>query len=163
MLSSPSGTAAKLAVYGAAPGTPSAALTCSQTRGVHDEALLHLEGELDVATAPRLQRTLQAAQEATPHVVVDLRDVTFIGIAGVRAITAASDRARRAGQRLAVVNGTHAARVFALTGLWDDVEFCDADASRAGTPAAVAGAGRCARHGLPNPSLSKGGRRARTT
>ena len=159
MLRQASDTPATLAVYGAAPGTPEAAFTCSQSQA-GDEVWLHVAGELDVATAPHLQRTLRAAQEATPHVVVDLRDVTFIGMAGVRTIAAAGDRARRAGHRLVVVSGAHAALVFALAGNWDDVEFRHSDSGSADTPAAVPGAGPSARARLPDPPLPRGGRRA---
>lgn len=120
---------------------PAAAFTCSHGQ---DEICLHLAGELDVATAPHLQRTLRAAQEATPHVVVDLRDVTFIGIAGVRTIAAAGDRARRTGNRLVVVTGTRAASVFALTGSCDDVEFRDTDGA-VPTPRRRSAAQRCPR------------------
>lgn len=122
-------TPATLALYGAARSAPDAAFTCSSSWGDRREACLHVAGELDVVTARHLQRTLQAAQEATPHVVVDVRDVTFIGIAGVRVIAAASDRARRAGDRLVVVRGAYAARAFALTGI-RNVEFCDIDPGR---------------------------------
>lgn len=156
MLRAARDTTATLAVYGAAPGTPAAAFTCAQSRAGQDDVCLHLEGELDVATAPHLQRALQVAQEATPHVVVDLRDVTFIGIAGVRTIAAAGDRARRAGKRLVVLSGTHAARVFALTGSWDEVEHCDTDPGRPEASTPGPGAARSARHRLPDPPLPGG-------
>jgi len=157
MLRPASDTPATLAVYGAAPGTPAAAFTCSQSRAGRDEVCLHVAGELDVATAPQLQRTLRAAQEATPRVVVDLRDVTFIGIAGMRTIAAAGDRARRAGNRLVVVTGARAASVFALTGSCDDVEFRGIDGGGADTPAAVPGAALPACYRLPDPPLPRGG------
>lgn len=154
MLRPTSDITATLAVYGKAPDTPAAAFTCSQSRNGQDEACLHLAGELDAATAPHLQRTLQAAQEATAHVVVDLRDVTFIGMAGVRTIAAAGDSARRAGKRLVVVSGTCSARVFAFTGSWDDVEFRDVDGDGAEIAAPAPGAARSAPS--PPPLLPRG-------
>jgi anti-anti-sigma factor len=60
-----------------------------------------LRGELDLATAGRLQAALDAAN-AHP-VVVDLRGLTFMDSTGVRTLLQASDDAARAGRSLRFV------------------------------------------------------------
>lgn len=62
-----------------------------------------IDGELDVATAPKADRALRAAQACARLIIVDLRRLEFIGATAVRVLLAAQARARRAGGRLAVV------------------------------------------------------------
>ncbi len=62
-----------------------------------------LDGELDVATAPKADRALRAAQACARLVVVDLRRLDFLGATAVRVLLAADARARYAAGRLAVV------------------------------------------------------------
>jgi anti-anti-sigma factor len=62
---------------------------------------VRLRGELDLATAGRLQAVL--AEPAAPSVVVDLRGLTFMDSTGVRVLLQASEDASRAGWRLGFV------------------------------------------------------------
>lgn len=62
------------------------------TLGVHDNAhadchTLSLAGELDVATAPRLQATIdRLCEEGAREIVLDLHELTFIDSSGLRLI-----------------------------------------------------------------------------
>jgi anti-anti-sigma factor len=88
-----------------------------------DVARVHVVGELDIATTPRLERTLRES-ECRRLVVLDLRELAFIDSCGVRAIVNASVRAREVGRRLVALRGPpNVDRMFALTGTADDVEI----------------------------------------
>ena len=59
---------------------------------------VRLVGELDMATAPELRRTLDAALEARPaRLSIDLRELTFTDSTGLRELVSASRRADRCG------------------------------------------------------------------
>ena len=64
-----------------------------------------LEGELDLATAPTLELELDRLDWRSGLVLVDLRRLTFIDLAGMRILLAAHARARRHGGELAIVRG----------------------------------------------------------
>jgi anti-anti-sigma factor len=104
------------------------AFVCSWTDGGLDAAWVHVAGELDVATAPQLERTLRLPQLQALLVVLDLRELTVMDTSGVHAIVDASIRARRAGRRLVLLRGPpNVNRLLALTGSSDDVEIGDVD------------------------------------
>jgi anti-sigma B factor antagonist len=89
---------------------------------------VQVAGELDIATAPQLERTLRELQSGTHLVVLDLRELEFIDSAGVHAIVNASIRARKAGHRLVLVHGSpNVNRTFALAGISDEVEIADVE------------------------------------
>ena len=99
---------------------------CSCTNGGLDDAWVHVGGELDMATTPRLERTLSRSQARL--VVLDLRELTFIDSSGVHAIVSAGIRARKAGRRLVLVRvPSHVHRVLTLTGAAHQVEIGDVD------------------------------------
>jgi anti-sigma B factor antagonist len=82
-----------------------------------DALCLHAVGELDIATAPQLQRALADALEQARLVVLDLRDLGFIDSSGVHVIVDASCRAREIGRRLVLVRGYEVVdRMFSLAG-----------------------------------------------
>ena len=88
--------------------------------------MVRLAGELDVATAPRAARILRAALTLGDVVIVDLRDLVFIDVAGLHVLLDASARARTDGQRVVVVRGpAPVERVFALTRADQLIEFVD--------------------------------------
>jgi anti-anti-sigma factor len=99
---------------------------CSCTNGGLDAARVHVGGELDMATTPRLERTLSQLQARL--VVLDLRELAFIDSCGVHAIVGAGIRARRAGRRLVLVHvPSHVDRMLRLTGTAHQVEVGDVD------------------------------------
>jgi anti-sigma B factor antagonist len=89
-----------------------------------DLHVCRLVGEVDLLTVPTLVRVLDDLREReVPAVVVDLTGVTYCGAAGVRALLDATEAARAAGQRLAVVIASLAiARVLKATDTIDGIE-----------------------------------------
>ncbi len=66
---------------------------------------LYVNGELDLATAPQLERALDVSQRDSLLVVLEPRGLTFIDCAGLRVIVDAAARAReRAGWLLLVAS-----------------------------------------------------------
>jgi anti-sigma B factor antagonist len=84
------------------------------------ECLVAVAGELDLASAPVLARSMRGLDLAGDLVTLDLRALTFIDVAGVRAIQDAQRIATEAGRRMLIL-GPHqpTARVLELTGTLD--------------------------------------------
>jgi anti-anti-sigma factor len=51
-----------------------------------DTVLVHLQGEIDVASAPILADTIAAAFRQRGRAIVDLRDVTYLDASGLRVL-----------------------------------------------------------------------------
>ena len=104
------------------------AFSCTATHGGLNAAWVHVVGELDIATAPQLERTLLESQQLAHLTVLDLRELHFMDCAGVHAIVAASVRARDGGRRLVLVRGRpDIYRLFTLTVSGAGVEIGDLD------------------------------------
>ena len=102
------------------------AFACTATHGGLDAAWVNVVGELDIATAPELERTLHESQQRAHLTVLDLRELAFMDCAGVHAIVNASLRARKDGRRLVLVRGRpDIYRIFTLTGSTEDVDIGD--------------------------------------
>jgi anti-sigma B factor antagonist len=88
-----------------------------ERRSEGEVAVLPLGGDLDLSTAPEVEREIRRAEARRPGVLVlDLRAVTFLDSSILREIVAAHVRARRDGRRLAVAVGSEAVRrVFRIT------------------------------------------------
>jgi anti-sigma B factor antagonist len=83
-------------------------------------------GEIDMATAPMLQRELTAAIDTTGGaVVLDLVEVTFFDSSGLRVAIVAHRDLNEQGRRLAVVcdPAGHVRRTFTLAGLSEVLEL----------------------------------------
>ncbi|MFC9433667.1 STAS domain-containing protein [Nocardia sp. NPDC057030] len=77
--------------------------------------LLSVIGELDLATAPMLDRVVRDS-ECAAAVVVDMSEVAFLGFAGVDVLVRAAERADDGWRRFAVVVSTRPTqRAFDLT------------------------------------------------
>jgi anti-anti-sigma factor len=98
-------------------GIPFSVTTRTTTAG----AVITVQGELDVATAPRLRAAADALAPASGQVlVVDLAGVTFCDSSGISALIAARNVAEDAGAGVALVAvPARLARTFALIGLAD--------------------------------------------
>jgi anti-sigma B factor antagonist len=108
------------------PDAQSPDWVCSWLDGGLDAAWVHVEGALDLATAPQLGRTLLERQLQSRLVVLDLRELAFMDCSGAHAIVDASVRAREAGCRLVVLRGRpNVDRVCTLTGSCDLLEIGD--------------------------------------
>jgi anti-sigma B factor antagonist len=81
-----------------------------------------VEGEIDVATKPRLQVVLDAVPHGDGPLVLDLDAVTFMDSTGLGAVLAIDRAARESGRPLAIVCPEGPARLlFAVTGVEDDL------------------------------------------
>lgn len=99
---------------------------CTLRDGGRDAAWVRVTGELDLATAPILARALSQPEARGQHVVLDLRELTFIDSSGVHVILQASLLANAVGRRLVLVRGSsHVDRVLSLTEASDSLEIVD--------------------------------------
>lgn len=94
---------------------------------------VHLDGEIDVYTAPRLKEELVSVVESgCPNVVVDMEKVGFIDSSGLGVLVSALRRAReRDGVVRIVCTRDNILKIFRITGL-DKVFpiFADMDEAR---------------------------------
>src|SRR5919201_2129987 len=99
--------------------------TTDRAGGVYVE----LAGELDIATAVKLEDALRPVEAARPALLVlDLRPLDFMDSSGLRALVAADTRAREAGRRLVLIRGRERVqKVFSITRLDERLEIVDDD------------------------------------
>ena len=92
-------------------------------------ALVALRGELDLLTVSKVAEVLDGLEpqaDGVRHVVLDLRGLTFMDMAGLRELIRQNEFARRNRHNLAVVRGTDAIqRVLELTGVGDMLVLVD--------------------------------------
>jgi len=101
---------------------------CAWRVGRYGSIWVDVAGELDLTASSLLAQTLQEAQARASLVVLDLRGLTFIGIAGVHVIVDAGISARQASRGLIVARGSaEIDSVFRLTGTSEQVELFDLD------------------------------------
>jgi anti-anti-sigma factor len=88
-----------------------------------DRVVVAPEGELDIATVPRLAEVMRSHDNAR-SVVLDLRALRFLDTSGLRAVIDEERRAGAEGRRFAIVRGPVAVqRVFELAGVADRLPF----------------------------------------
>ena len=82
-------------------------------------AVVHLDGRLNMVSAPRLKSAVEEVVDGgTPRVVVDLSDVAFMDSSGLGALIAALKKARQAQGDLRIAGVTEqVATVLSLTNL----------------------------------------------
>ena len=69
--------------------------------------MLSLRGELDLASAPLLQREVEGSAVAEAAIVVlDLQELEFIDSTGLRVLLSAYERSREHGQEFAITPGS---------------------------------------------------------
>lgn len=89
-------------------------------------ACVQLTGELDLLSAPVLQRHLREALAHATLVVLDLRRLSFIDAAGLHVICDASEDADAEDRRLTLLRGpAQVDRLFTLTGLSEKLAMFD--------------------------------------
>jgi anti-sigma B factor antagonist len=78
-----------------------------------------VRGELDVYTAPRLREALDGViDDGALHIVIDVRDMTFVDSTGLSVIVGALKRVRDRGGELSLNSPTSATeKVLEVTGL----------------------------------------------
>jgi anti-sigma B factor antagonist len=87
--------------------------------------VLVLSGELDVASADQLEALVrQICAKTKAEVVLDLRKLTFIDTAGLRAVVSAGETCEDHGHEFVLVPGpTHVQRVFELARVAERLPF----------------------------------------
>lgn len=87
-------------------------------------------GELDIATAPRLEQAIaEATGDGSIDLVLDLRGLTFMDSSGLRALVQTHQRSQTEGFGLAIWRGPRQIdRLFAVSGLEDVLPLADAPA-----------------------------------
>jgi anti-anti-sigma factor len=88
-------------------------------------ARLSLAGELDMSSSLTLNAQLRKAEaRRPPMLVLDLTDLRFMDVSGLRAILDAARRANREGRELIVTNPVpHIVRLFELTAIDQSLEL----------------------------------------
>jgi anti-sigma B factor antagonist len=104
--------------------------THARPEGVHVE----LTGELDLATAAKLEDELRRVEaDDPPMVVLDLQALSFMDSSGLRALLAADSRNRGAGRRFVLVRGDERVqRVLRITRLDERLDIVDSVDALAG-------------------------------
>jgi anti-sigma B factor antagonist len=101
-----------------------------EIRMQRDDEVVYVEpaGELDLATSATLHNRVDALMATdAQQVIIDLRRLTFIDCAGVRALLALDGDARRHGTQLSLIQGENPVRrIFALTATLDALPFTEA-------------------------------------
>ncbi|MFZ0217377.1 MAG: STAS domain-containing protein [Candidatus Dormiibacterota bacterium] len=89
--------------------------------------ILALTGELDLASAPELDRQLRELEAANPgRLLIDLSALEFMDSTGIALLVRARQAARTNGHQLALRRGpAQIQRLFALTRLTDHFTFED--------------------------------------
>lgn len=92
-----------------------------------DAVLIVLRGELDLASAPELERELREVEASSPsRIAIDLRGLGFMDSTGLQALLRARERAGSASYELTLRRGPHQVqRVFELTRTVDAFSFED--------------------------------------
>jgi len=93
-----------------------------------DRVVLRLDGELDLASVPLLERALQDAtsDDAELTIVLDLRGLEFIDSTGLRAILLQDKRSTERGQTFALVRGPEQVqRLMRMTGVDEHLKIID--------------------------------------
>jgi len=92
------------------------------------QARLSLGGELDLASAPRLQRSAEKLLEGEPRrLVVDISDLSFIDSSGLRVLIGLHERALREGWEFRVVRPPEQVlKIFQISGIDQHLRFIDA-------------------------------------
>lgn len=82
-------------------------------------------GELDIATAPILERDLLRIERGdAERIIVDLRALTFMDTAGLHLLERAHQRSLCSGNRLCLIAGSHAVhRALSLTDVERSLPF----------------------------------------
>jgi anti-sigma B factor antagonist len=79
-------------------------------------AVLHVSGDLDLATAPRLEEAVADAGSAAP-IVIDLSGCTFLDSAGMRSLVNTSRSIQPEGRVHVVTTDPRILRVLEITGI----------------------------------------------
>ncbi len=87
--------------------------------------VLHLKGELDLASASIFRREIESPEiTEAPVIVLDLQDLEFIDSTGLRTILTAHARSQEHGQGFAVTEGSsQVQRLLSMTSVGDHLRI----------------------------------------
>jgi anti-sigma B factor antagonist len=106
-----------------APRPSALAIDVEQANG---GVCLKVRGDLDLSTAPELERAVARSQRGHPkRLVLDLTGISFLDSCGLRALLVAQRECARAECELALIAGEQARRLFDLTGVTDRLPLAD--------------------------------------
>jgi anti-sigma B factor antagonist len=99
-----------------ASALPPFEVSCQETS---EHAQLALRGELDMSSAPQLTRELEAVEANHPkEILLDLAELSFMDVSGLRTILDAARRGRRVGTAIVIANPMpHILRLLELTAI----------------------------------------------
>ena len=95
---------------------------------ISDRAItVTLSGELDLLSAPALERALERLPDSDAElIIVDLRALEFMDSTGLHLLVRAQQWAHASGRRFAVVKGSEQVqRLFELTGVTENLTIVD--------------------------------------
>jgi anti-sigma B factor antagonist len=103
-----------------------------EVRPDRERAIVHVAGELDLCAAPQVAATVEQLLEVGfEHIVIDLRDLSFVDSAGVHTLVAAHRAAEERGSAVSLVRGPRPVhRVLELTATDSLFSFDDAGGMR---------------------------------
>jgi anti-sigma B factor antagonist len=103
---------------------------------VREQVLLRAIGELDLASAPKLREAAEDLRAAGfDQLVIDLRQVTFIDLVGVRLLLGLAELARNDGWRLSLTQGgRQVVKMLALTGAQGQLPVRSGEPQDTGSP-----------------------------
>jgi anti-sigma B factor antagonist len=89
-----------------------------------EHAQLALRGELDMSSAPLLTRELETVESHHPkEILLDLAELSFMDVTGLRTILDAARRARKVGSHVVIANPLpHIIRLLELTAIDQTLE-----------------------------------------
>jgi anti-sigma B factor antagonist len=98
-------------------------------------ALIAISGELDLASAPALEETLDHALKSDVRLVIlDLRDLEFMDSTGLSVLVRGHQAAEEAGRRLTLIQGPpQVKRLLNLTGVTERLIVVDSPEDARGT------------------------------
>lgn len=92
-----------------------------------DAILLHVEGEVDIGTAPELREAMIAAIASGRHVIVNVRDVEYIDMAGFHVLQT-GQQSVAGDQRFAIIASTpHVDRIIEIIQFRNVVPVLDSE------------------------------------
>lgn len=100
-------------------GSPDAEMISMEATEHRDATVVHVSGEIDMVTTPRLHACLQERLGKSPRLlVVDLSGVSFLGSSGLAVLVESLETARRRGSELRLVaSSREVVRPLEATGL----------------------------------------------
>ena len=89
--------------------------------------MLHLTGELDLASSPIFERALEDSDVASaPLLVLDLDELKFVDSSGLRVILLAQEGSRGRGQKFAITAGSsQVQRLLSITSVAEHMRVLD--------------------------------------